>query len=64
MFRLLTTDFGAVASDPGIPIEEGTEDARAALHTANIDAIPGLPVVLNLTQEPFPAASKSVGGCR
>ncbi len=58
LFGLLKKDFDTVASDPDIPIEERViEDARGALHTADINAMPGLPVVVNLTQDTLGAIS-------
>ncbi len=65
LFGLLKKVFDAVASDPDMPIEESIiEDARDALHTANINAMPGLPMVVNLTQDALGAISYcfEVGG--
>jgi hypothetical protein len=65
LFGLLKKVFDAVASDPDIPIEEGIiADARRAFHTANTNAMPGLPVVVILTQDTLGAISYcfEVGG--
>lgn len=65
LFELLKKVFDTVAADPDIPIDEGIiEDARGALHTANVNAMPGLPVIVNLTQDTLGAISDcfEVGG--
>jgi hypothetical protein len=52
LFGLLKKVFDTVATDAYIPIDDSViEDARGALHTANINAMPGLPVVVNMTRD-------------
>jgi hypothetical protein len=65
LFGLLKRVFDTVATDDDIPIDEAIiDDARHALNDADINALPGLPVVVNLTQVTLGAISGcfEVGG--
>jgi hypothetical protein len=56
LFVMLKRVFDTVARDDEIPIDEGIiDEARHALDDASINALPGLPIVVNLTQDTLDA---------
>jgi len=58
LFGLVNRVFDTVAADPDLPIDEGIiEDAHEALQDANNNAVPGLPIVINVIQSTLDAIS-------